>query len=316
MKKLLLLIFFGCITTTFSQRKYSQQIGLNTDNDLYTSTIRDGYYTSGLFVNYKYLSSFSSEKITKRTYEFEIGQQIYTPYKATVETTAEHDRPFAGYLFGSFGINSFYKTNEVLQFSAQIGVLGPSSLAEETMEIIHDIYGFRKADGWRYQISEAFALNFEGNYIKYLGGDTSNKFDISWVNNAKIGTVFTDFSTGLYGRIGFQPLTDLVNSVAFGGNFNDANSSLNNVSEFFIFIKPTISYVAYDATIEGSFLNDDSPITYDVKPFKFMTEVGIRFTANRFNFGYSAIFHTKKLKNNTKKPSFYYGNIHVNYQFN
>lgn len=314
MKKMLFFIFLASSLSIFSQRKYSKEISFTNDNDLYVSTFRDRYYTNGMFLSYRYASKKTFKKVLKKNYEIQIGHHIYTPFKATVSSVKLHDRPFAGYLFGKFGLSNFYKSNDILNLSGQIGVIGSSAYGEELMEIIHDIYKFRKAIGWKYQIPNTFALNLEATHVKPLLD--SEYFDISWHNNIKLGTVFTDISTGIYSRIGFKPLQNLVNSIAFNGNLNNKKSKFNNKAEVFFYVKPTIWYVVHDTTIQGSLFNDKSPITFELNPFKFTTEFGIRFTANRFNFGYSIFYHTKKLKSPRVPNWNSYGSIQLSYQFN
>lgn len=310
-------ILFLCILFSMkivSQRKYAKEFSFLNDNDLYTSMYQDRYYTNGMFFSYRYLSNNKNKNIEKKIYEFQLGHHMYTPFKATVELHGDHDRPFAGYLFGSFGINRFYKNEDILKTSIQIGTIGANAFGKELQDFIHDIYGFKKAIGWKYQIKNAFALNFNATYIKKLAKD--KLFDINWVNNIKIGTIFTDAATGFYGRIGLKPLESIVNSIAFNGNLNNKNTSYNNVIEAFIYINPMLSYIVYDATIQGSFLNTSSPITYEIEPFKFSTELGIRFTVNRFNFGYNINYHTKKLKSFKVPKSNLFGTLLINYQFN
>lgn len=69
---------------------------------------------------------------------------MYTPYKAVVETIEEHDRPFASYLFGSFGVNRFYANKSILKTALQIGTIGSYSFGEELQGIIHKMYGLKK----------------------------------------------------------------------------------------------------------------------------------------------------------------------------
>ncbi len=308
-----IILFFTAIFTSFSQDKYSKEISFINDNDLYISTTRDRYYTDGLFLSYRYLSKNKKDNLEKRILEWQIGHEMYTPYIATVQTVNKHDRPFAGYLYGSFDVNRIYKNNQNLKTSIQIGVLGPASYAEELQDIIHDIYGFKKAIGWEYQIKSAFALNFNAEYIKFLTKDSSNYFDISWVNAGKLGTVFTNISSGFYGRIGFKPLQKLANSIAFNSSINDKNTDYVREVESFIYIKPMLRYAFYDATLQGSFLNKNSEITKELVPLVFDIELGLRFTANRFNFGYAFHYNTNKSKglrfNNGNK----YGTILINY---
>lgn len=311
--KIFFWLTFFCYFSVSSQNLKTKEISLIVDNDLFISTYQDRYYTNGMFLSYRFLSQKTPTIFSEKIYEFKIGHHIYTPKKANVFSRSEHDRPFAAYLFAEAGYTNYYKNNQILKLSAQLGVLGASAKGKELMKMVHDIYGFKNADGWKYQITDAFALNFLGSYIHFLGSDASKKFDVSWYNTTKIGTIFNDFSTGFYGRIGLKPLQKLVNSVAFGGNLNNENTSLNSSSELFFYIKPTVSFVLYDATIQGSLFNDTSPITYPVKPLKFTTEFGLRFTTNRFNFGYSVFYHSKKLKSVQVPKANFYGSILISY---
>lgn len=314
MKKNIFFLFTLFSLSIVSQRKYAKEFSFLNDNDLYTSTFRDRYYTNGMFFTYRYISNNKSDKLEKKIYEFQLAHKMYTPFKATVDLKGNHDRPFAGHLYGSFSVNHFYKNESILKTSLQVGTLGPSALGQELQDLIHDIYGFKKAIGWKYQIKNAVALNLDASYIKKIA--KNNILDINWVNNARLGTVHTDLSTGIYGRIGLKPLQSIINSIAFNGNLNNKNTNSNNKIESFFYIKPMFSYVIYDATIQGSFLNKTSPITFELEPFKFTTEIGIRFTLNRFNFGYAVNYHTKKLKNTRVPRGNTYGTIQLNYQFN
>lgn len=316
MKKCLVLILFLVVSTTFSQKKYAKEFSFITDNDLYISLHQDRYYSNGMFFSYRFLAKNNNDKIEKKIRSFQLGHHIYTPFKPTVLIKEQHDRPFAGLLFGNYGVEKFYTNESIFKYSISLGVIGPNSFGFELQKFIHDIYGFREAMGWKYQIKNALALNGNITYIKPLVKDDSFTNDINWVSSLNAGTVFTDVSTGFYSRIGLFKLQPLTNSIAFGSNLNDENTNFNNEKEVFLFIKPMFSYVLYDATIQGSFLNKTSPVTYLVMPFKFSLETGIRFTSNRFNFGYSINYHTKKLKSIKVAKGNFFGSIQINYQFN
>lgn len=125
-QKILFLFIISFISTSiFSQRKYSKEFSFLNDNDLYISTSQDRYYTNGMFFTYRYLSTKSAKNIEKKIFDIQIGHHMYTPFKATVQQHDDHDRPFAGYAFGSFGINYFYKNESILKIAMQIGTLGP-----------------------------------------------------------------------------------------------------------------------------------------------------------------------------------------------
>jgi len=308
---LLFLLFFSF--TLLAQQKFSREISFTTDNDLYVSINRDRYYTNGMFLNYRFIAKNENTKLAKKIFELQIGHEMYTPNKPIVIFIEEHDRPFAGYLYGSFGIKNVYKNNTILQYTLQAGVIGPNAFGKELQDFIHDIYGFKKAVGWKFQIENAIALNFNANYICFLGKNDGNTMDISWINTAKLGTVYTNVSSGFYARFGLNSLSEITNSIAFNTNLNNDTTTTKRAVESFFFLKPTIRYAFYDATLQGSFLNTTSLVTKELIPLVFTVEIGLKFTVNRFNFGYTFNYNTSKSEGLRYTYGNKYGTINVNY---
>lgn len=313
MKKRMLFLFLFLTLSVFTQQKFSKEISFITENDLYTSTYDDRYYTNGMFLSFRYLSKEKKKTLEKKIFEWEIGHKIYTPNKATTLDIKNHDRPFAGYLYSSFSINRIYKNNQSFKTILQIGVIGSNAFSKELQGFIHDIYGFDEAIGWKYQIKNALALNFNAAYNKFLIKDSSNHYDFSWINSGKIGTVYTDITSGFLTRIGFKPLQNLANSIAYNTNINNASTSYFRAVESFLFIKSSIRYAFYDATLQGSFLNPNSEVTVELIPLIFSLEIGFKFTANRFDFGYTINYNTNKSKNLKFDNGHKYGAINLSY---
>ncbi|MGY0407279.1 MAG: lipid A deacylase LpxR family protein [Polaribacter sp.] len=313
MKKILLFLLLFVILKTHSQKAFSKEIGFSSDNDLYTSISVDRYYTNGLFLFYRYASKDKNKNLEKKILEWQIGHKMYTPYKASVSYKEAHDRPFAAYLYGSFSINKFYKNNQNLKTTLQLGVLGSNAFGKELQNFIHKRFGFEKATGWKYQIKNAFGANLNVNYTKFLIKDVSNHFDILWVNTGKLGTIYTNVSSGFLGRIGFRPLQKLANSIAFQSNINSKNSNAVREIESFIYLKPTLEYALYDATLQGSFLHTESEVTKKLVPLVFNLEIGFKFTANRFNFGYIYNYNSSKSKGLNFNHGHNYGSILMSY---
>nr|WP_226789275.1 lipid A deacylase LpxR family protein [Polaribacter reichenbachii] len=284
-----------------------------SDNDLYVSVNSDRYYTNGMFLTYRYLSENKNKNLEKKIFEWQIGHKMYTAYRPVVKTINLHDRPFAGYLYAGLGLRKVYKNNKILNTSVQIGIIGPNAYAKELQDFIHDIYGFEEATGWQYQIKNAFGLNFGAEYTNLLTESKSKTFDISWVNSANLGTVFTNINTGLNFRFGFTELQKMANSIAFNTNLNDESTTFKREVESFFYIKPALQLAFYDATIQGSFLNKNSIVTKEIIPLVFNLELGIKFTANRFNFGYAFNYNTSKSKDLRRTAGHKYGAISVNY---
>ncbi|TXD50378.1 MULTISPECIES: lipid A deacylase LpxR family protein [unclassified Polaribacter] len=313
MKHLLLFyLFFICFSLT-AQQKFSKEISFVTDNDLYVSVDRDRYYTNGTFLNYRYLTKHKNESLEKKIMQWQIGQEMYTPNKAVVQDIRLHDRPFAAYLYASLGIKRVYKKDKILNTSLQIGVVGPNAFGKELQDFIHNIYNFDEAVGWTHQIKNAFALNLDAEYTDFLLQNKSNTIDASWVNSARLGTVYTNISSGFIMRFSYIPLQKMMNSIAFNTNLNNENTAFKREIESFFYIKPIIRYALYDATLQGSFLNTNSNVTKELVPVVFDVELGFKFTANSFNFGYVFNYNTSKSKGLRYNYGNKYGTVILSY---
>jgi len=312
--RIIAFLFFSCVSFfCVAQNTYSKEISLISDNDLYTSVYRDRYYTNGLFLTYRVVKNETTNNLPKKIYKFQTGHMMFTAVKSTLPFASTHDRPFAGYLYGGFGISRFYPSNNILITDYEIGIIGPDAKGEELQTFMHDVYNYPKPLGWKHQIQNAFAINFNARYLHYFAKISSNTLDFSSFNTLKAGTVFTSISSGVYSRFGLKTLQPFSNSVAFHSNLN---TSFQSNSESFIFVKPMLNYTLYDATVEGSFLNKTSAVTFDVMPFHFSLELGYRYYRKRFLYGYTYSYHTKKLKSLKASKSNSYGSIYIGYYFN
>jgi len=298
---------------SFGQGK-TTEIGFITDNDLYTSSKNDMYYTNGLELFYRFLSKNENEKINKKIIEFRLGQYIYNPRYLNETAVGINDRPFAGYLFAEAGSNFFYQNESVLKTDFQVGFLGPNGLGRETQESFHHLIGYKRVFGWENQIHNAFAVQAHVMYSKKLFPNTHNDFiDLHFQSEANIGTIFTGVSTGFLTRIGFKKLLPVYDS-----NLHDASVSFepqHSSREFYFYAMPSINYQFYDATIQGSMFNTTSPVTFDLEPLRFNAEFGLKYRHNNFNISYSFIYRGRELQETqtSTNTGYFYGSIRLGY---
>ncbi|KFF04881.1 lipid A deacylase LpxR family protein [Flavobacterium reichenbachii] len=297
----------------FGQAK-TNEIGFITDNDLYTSSKNDMYYTNGLELFYRFLSKNENEKINKKITEFRIGQYIYNPRFINEAAVTINDRPFAGYLFAEAGRSFFYQSESVLKTDFQLGYLGQNALGKEMQEAFHHVIGYKKVYGWENQIHNALALQAHVMYSKKLFPSKHNDFvDLHFQSEANLGTVFTGVSTGFLTRIGFKKLLPVYDS-----NLHDAsisNTEQYNIREFYFYAMPSVNYQFYDGTIQGSMFNNTSPITFDLEPLRFNAEAGLKYRHNNFNFSYSFIYRGRELKDpvHDTNSGYFFGSIRLGY---
>lgn len=309
LKRVLSIILIFIVTFVFAQSK-TQEIGFVTDNDLYTSSKNDKYYTNGLELFYRFLSKNNNEKVNKKITEFRIGQYIYNPHTINAEDIASNDRPFAGYLFAAVGRNIFYQNESVLKADFQLGFVGKNSFGEEMQEQFHNFFQYRAVHGWQHQIQNALAIQTHLLYsMKLFPKKDYNYIDFNFQSEANLGTIFTGVKTGVMTRIGFKKLVPIYDS-----NLHGASMSKNVVqqSEFYFYAIPSINCQIYDATIQGSLFNDNSPVTYNLRPLRFNAEAGLKYRKNSLNLSYAFIYRSKEIKNDVN-TGYFYGSIQVSY---
>ncbi|MCA1920032.1 MAG: lipid A deacylase LpxR family protein [Flavobacterium piscis] len=297
---------FGQVKTT--------EIGFITDNDLYTSSKNDMYYTNGLELFYRFLSKNDNPKINKKITEFRIGQYIYNPRFINAEAVTINDRPFTGYLFAEAGRSFFYQSESVLKTDFQVGFMGPNALGKETQESFHHIIGYKEVFGWENQLHNAFAVQAHVMYSKKMFPAKHNDFiDLHFQSEANVGTIFDGVSTGFLTRIGFKKLLPIYDS-----NLHDASVSSvpqYNIREFYFYAMPSVNYQFYDATIQGSMFSNTSPLTFELEPLRFNAEFGLKYRHNNFNMSYSFIYRGRELRDpeTNTNSGYFYGSIRFGY---
>jgi lipid A 3-O-deacylase len=305
-KKVLLVITVMASVLSFGQGK-TTEIGFVTDNDLYTSSKNDMYYTNGLELFYRFLNKSKKEEVNKKITEFRVGQYIYTPRFLDSPEKTSIDRPFAGYLFCELGKSVFYKNESVFKTDYQLGYVGANSFARETQRYFHKLGGYKSAQGWEYQIQNTLAIQSHFFFSKKLLPKFDNeKIDFHFQSEVNLGTIFTAASAGFMTRIGLKKLVPVYDSNFYGGSIG------SNESEFYFYIAPSINYQLYDATIQGSLFNNNSPVTFDLVPFRFNGEAGFKYRKNNLNLFYVFVYRGKELYSKTIS-GYFYGSIGVSY---
>lgn len=314
-KSILLFSILSVLTFGASAQTYKNEFGFKSDNDSYLAQGSDRYYTNGLFIDYRRAMDQSKLKtgLEKKIYEISAGQKMYNPISGYAPDPTKQDRPFAGYLYVGGALSWFHSNESVLKTSVEIGTTGPNSLAEDGQELLHNTVGFYELDGWQYQIKNEMAVNLSAQYTKLLHRVSSNAIDFSFDGYANVGTTFSGAGAGILFRAG--GINQLFNSAytnAVIGNNPKTKTLVKR--EIFFYAKPQLNFVAYDATVQGSMFNNDSPVTFGVKPIVFAQQIGFNYSSQRFTFDFGMLFKTKEIKSSAKAHQ--YGSISMFYRFN
>ncbi|MVN20901.1 lipid A deacylase LpxR family protein [Mucilaginibacter arboris] len=291
---LLLSVFFS----QAQQKNYQNEAGFQTDNDSYLAQGSDRYYTNGLFLYFRHAlqTDTGKAKLFGKTLGFEAGQKMFNPQSAFIPAARYVDRPFAGYLYLGSSLQYLFKNESVLKLGVQVGVTGPAALGRQAQELVHKLLGFYAPEGWQYQIRNNLGVNLAADYGHLLF--RYNWFDLTGNTYANLGTTFTGAGAGLMLRFGeFNPLYHSISTSGLVAK----NRLVKEVHrrELFFYLKPTLNYAAYDATVQGGLFDthsDPAEITGKVLPFVFSQEIGGSLTAGRWVFNLAAIFRTREVK--------------------
>ena len=301
-------------STVFGQ-SFKNEFGFKSENDAYLFYGQDRYYTNGLFINFRHALDQQKLKgsIEKVIYEVEVGQQMYNPISGYAPNLIDHDRPFAGYLYGGGKLSLFYTKETVLKGGIQLGTVGPRALGREAQELLHDIVGFYDIDGWQYQIRNELAVNLSAQYLKLLHRSGKQDLDFSLETNVNAGTTFAGVGAGILFRTG--KINQLFNSSYTNAVISNNSKTKRLVeSECYFYAKPQLHVILHDSTIEGSMFTSESPVTFEAKPLVFAQQVGFNYSSQRFTFDFGLTFKSKEVKSIAKAHQ--YGSISMFYRFN
>jgi hypothetical protein len=151
----------------------------------------------------RFLPTFNdSERTQYATIHF--GQEMYTPSDITDPDPPLGEQPYAGVLFLDTGVHS---TGPRSQHSwiLRLGVVGPSSGAEQVQRFIHELMGYEIPQGWDTQLSNEFLLNVDYVYRHRLVraiGRSGFGYDAALSGSAGAGNYFIGASAGAEFRFG------------------------------------------------------------------------------------------------------------------
>ncbi|HLO37383.1 MAG TPA: lipid A-modifier LpxR family protein, partial [Lacibacter sp.] len=175
---LILISCFAFAQAQDSTNVYTKEFTLITENDNYNFTKQDRYYSNGLFIRYQWLAKQpSSPRLATKLHRIEAGQMIYNPHlnrRSLEQVLEQQDRPYAGWLYASYGQTNVFNDERVLQFDGTVGILGPGAKGKEVQTNYHKIIGLYKLYGWENQLQNEVGVNASVRYYQPLISSTKN----------------------------------------------------------------------------------------------------------------------------------------------
>jgi lipid A 3-O-deacylase len=222
---------------------------------------------------------------------YSIGQNIYTPSDISNRETDPDDRPWAGFLYGSMGLQTYTNGNHADEFELTLGVVGPEALGEPAQKFVHShLTDSPTPHGWSNQLEfePGVILSWARRWpmaVSYQAGDYV--LGVEPNINASVGNIYTYAGTGA--MLTFGPYQDRLQDVPMrvrpampGSGFFEAPSQ--NWS-WFLFAGVDGRAVARNIFLDGNTFKDSPSV--DKKLFVGDLTLGAAMTLGDYRLSYS-----------------------------
>lgn len=246
-RNIFLVVLLSVYFISSAQTRHTQEIQLSSDNDSYTLQGKDGYYTNGLKIAFRWRNKNDTSSNTIRSVE--IGQLMYNAKNGSYKELYELDRPVTAFLYGAYSQVSFTKGDDVIKWNITAGIIGPPAFGRQMQNAIHSTLGMYTPEEWNFQLNTEFGINGHVEWSPKLKGIHNDHFDLKPVVGGTIGNTFTNVNAGVAILLGvFNSNSE---SVFWNANLNSTNK------ESFFYLYPQMIFKAYDATVQGGLFRHD-----------------------------------------------------------
>jgi len=261
------------------------------DNDWLT----DQYYTAGLELAYhRVLDRLPRTISTAANNSFgwttKYGFKIFTPnvYDEAAINVMTPDRPFAGYQYLGIGIQKFTSSTKFQSYDLIIGQVGPQTGMEKVQRVAHKFAGYEPIFGWENQIANKTVFDLQYRWVKDWRIDPT--LAIAITNSAQLGTSSNYITTGFNLRLG-----------SFS-NIKSSNwlrpfistSTAQKKSESYMITGLRMKYVASNIFLEGTLLDNTSPVWINPRSFVFEGDLGFLFSHKKTSVALIGVFQGRE----------------------
>lgn len=334
----LLILYSTTICAEDKKNKTFDTFTFYWENDFFAGTDRD--YTNGFKFTWStpYLTNREESRLpgwsypvlnflplvkdptSSRAISISLGQNIFTAEDTDVEELIVDQRPYAGYLYLAFGFHS-KKENRKDTWEIALGVAGPTSLAKQTQNIVHDIIGTDRAEGWDNQIEDEPTLQVicESKW-RLLHSELSRGFKYDFIPHlgGGVGNVAIYANTGAELRFGWNlpenfgscPIRPGCETGAVFGIPQDTTFSRSRFSTH-LFTGVNGMAVLHNIFLDGNNFRDSHSV--DKKNFVADLMAGFVISYGRYKFSYSYVYRTKEYK--TQSDPQIFGSIQFSFSY-
>lgn len=309
------LLWQNSALATDGTEHYTGKLSLVLENDLFYQSDKD--YTSGLSAIWvptentapDWALSIASwvpwlEQDRKVRHGYAIGQTMYTAKDITLEDPSLDERPYAGFLYATFGM-AITSEHKLDQLSFTLGVVGPMAGAEHSQRIIHQVVGSEEPQGWDTQIQNeaGIVLTYQHSWRELkISNYFGNELEITPHFGGALGNIYTYLNTGITLRFGEHLPLDFgpprIQPSIQGTGFFAARQPFN----WYLFAGVEVRAVGRNIFLDGNTWRDSRSV--DREPLVGDFQWGAVLTFKTIQLSYTHVSRSKEFKGGPESHQF------------
>lgn len=282
---------------------------LRMENDAPAGT--DSRYTAGTEFAFAYAPWSKANDNARYHNTLSLGQLIFTPENLDEIDIVPHDRPYAGWSYLRYGQHR--SDNDSIQsWQLTLGLVGPSSFAEDIQRAVHELIDDRMPLGWHNQLSDEFGYALERSRSKVrfrwqLGDERS--LQLSESSRISIGNVDSSLSQGFQIRVGKRlqgsHAPDRLGAPA--AYVDSAKAYAQTPTQFrpqrfYWVLGGKMSYVAQNLFLDGNANGQSHSVTRN--PWVQEVESGFAYSKPGFKVSFLLVYRSEEFREQTGGQSF------------
>jgi lipid A 3-O-deacylase len=297
---------------------------IRVDNDLFTGTDRD--YTSGVQVGMTSatVESFddpslapslrwANDKLTwlqpkgfeENNVAWTIGQRMFTPEDWARTDPDSNDRPYAGLLFAGLTYNG-RDSHSLRSTTIEVGIVGPSALAEQAQRVVHRAVGADRFLGWDHQLNDEPVFRVLHQRFRRWDIEPARRFgDLTVHYGASIGNLTTFANAGAELRFG-RSLPDnfgTATTLAYGQDTAPTRfGAAPGRPSIHGFVAVDTRAVLHDITLDGNTWRDSASV--EREPYVAELTIGVALKWREWQATLGKVFRTKEYETQDREASF------------
>lgn len=301
---------------------------LYTENDVFAVGNRDRYYTNGLRLTGMHRADAVPEPVrgiaeaipslspnAKTQVGWVVGQDMYTPADTQADPPDPADRPYGGWLYTGVLVSKAVRNDgdpqgdRVDVVEADLGVVGPPALADQTQISYHHIIGSKRPLGWDEQLrfEPGAALQYEHRRRLLAGCESllGGAWDAIGVAGATVGNVFTHGTVGGMLRWGTELRRDFGPNTIHSTAVDVPEVDPSHGARAYVFCGGEARLVGRNVFLDGNTFRDGPDV--DSKPLVGELRTGAAVEWNGFRLAYTHVLRTKEFDGQPDEQA--YGSI-------